>query len=92
MKIVKSKEISSPLTAQPLLTSSLIVKEIIIRTEVGEVAVGDEDVTYLTGARVEKDGSRTFSSIDLGLKELDLSKVYIVGTVPAAKVHWWALD
>jgi hypothetical protein len=92
MKIAASKEIAAPGTPQPLWPSRLLVKEIIMRTEVGEIAVGDSSVTYLTGARIEKDDSRTFSATDLDFTELDLNKVYIVGTVPAAVVHWWALD
>lgn len=92
MKIAASKQIASPATPQPLLPTRFLVKEVIIRTEVGQLAVGDDSVTYLTGARIEKDGSRTFTAADLNMEELDLNKIYIVGTVPAAIVHWWAFD
>ena len=92
MKIAASKEIAAPAVPTPLWPTRLLVKKIIMRTEVGPIAVGDSTVTYALGARIAKDGARTFSADDLNVGELDLNKVYVVGTVPAALIHWWALD
>ncbi len=92
MKIVASKQIAAPAVPAPLSPTRLPVKEIIIRTEVGPIAVGDSTVVFATGAQVAKDGSRTFSAADLDVAELDLNKIYVVGTVPAGIIHWWALD
>ena len=93
MKIIVSKEEAAPLTATKLYPTRLLVKELIMRVTVGQIAVSaDPGVTILTGAVIEKDGSRTFSAADLNVDELDLNQIYVVGTSPAATIHWWALD